>query len=115
MLKPIGFEVIRQALDWHDFPLPLLRQLSFYEWDDKFSAEYRAQWEFEQLGERHWFTTGSGEFALSPSFASDLAMCFARDISVIDVQVQSAKHRVVALLHVSLSKEPVQLMLLDEG
>lgn len=109
MYQPISFDVIRQALDWHGFPVPHLRQLSFYEWTDYLSAEYYAVWSWLDIPAHycvHSLEDGDTGFQ---EFKRDLAACFCDDVTIIQLHFDPDNRHMYALLHVQLAKNPAQL------
>lgn len=114
MFQPIAFRVIRQALIWHGFPVPAMRQLSFYEWEDFFSAEYALTWTASMLrDDKKPIPKQDGDFHYTV-LQYDLHDCFADDVSVIQLHWDEESLLLTALLYVQLPKTPIQLTLLPE-
>lgn len=114
MLQPIAFSVIRQALDWHGFPVPAMRQLSFYEWEEHFSAEYALTWSAAALRAAGKSIPGQdGDFPYTV-LQYDLYDCFSDDVTVIQLHWDSELLTLSALLYVQLAKNPYQLVLMPE-
>lgn len=112
MLQPIAFSVMRQALDWHGFPQPTMRQLSFYEWRDTFSAEYLCVWTGGQIqGYLHATPSEDGDFIYTV-LRTRLYDCFADDVSVVQLHWDNDNGLMSALLYVQLEKTPYQLVLM---
>ncbi len=105
MYQPISFNVIRQALDWHGFPVPTLRQLSYTEGEETLTAEYRASWPEHRVPLRYFrsenWTAGKDGVA---SFKDDLQACFAQDVEVREVAWSDPKQEMTALLYVTVGK-----------
>jgi len=105
MYQPISFNVIRQALEWHGFPVPTLRQLSFYDfWDDFVSAEYLATWGPSLTAKVTGSSPerdGSYHYAV---FAVRLRDCFAEDVTITDLHVNSHNLEMTALIYVKIPK-----------
>lgn len=115
MLQPISFEVIRQAISWHDFPQPVIRQLSFYEWDSCFSGEYLLTWELEDIPAhlRSWVWSDKADDWWK--FEEELQECFCSDVRVIKLVIDSDPMHVKVLVHVEVDKQPKQLELWESG
>lgn len=112
MIKPIAFGTIEQALEWHGFPVPTLRQLSFYEWLDSWTAEYRAEWKPIDLAMREGGADWSDGSAAYMRFLYDLRECFCNDICPVQMHYDPETRIMSGLLYVRLPKEPIQLQLL---
>lgn len=115
MLQPIAFNVIRQALVWHDFPVPVMRQLSFYEWEDCFSAEYGLTWAKSMLEDAGRCAPGQDGDYCYTVLLYDLRDCFADDVTVVQCHWDEEHKCLQALLYVQLQKTPYQLALLPGG
>lgn len=112
MLKPISFEVVRQALEWHDFPQPTIRQLSFYEWDTVYTAEYLLTWKVSDIPEALRLFAWSSDPEDWYVFENHLQGCFCDDLRVIKLVVDADKTVVKVLVVAELEKQPHQLALL---
>lgn len=109
MIQPIAFSVLRQALLWHAFPVPEMRQLSFYEWPDYFQAEYLLTWP-EHIIPQKYFVPSRWQFRDGlAAFWHDLEDCFASDVLVLDCTWHELDQQMTALLSVQLEKVPFQL------
>jgi len=101
MYQPISFEVVRQALAWHGFPIPRLRQLSCSPIrEDGFStAEYLARWSHSLIDDHysqgHYFAKSRSEL-----MQRDLQECFTDDINVTGVGFDLWANDYFALIYV---------------
>lgn len=112
MFQPIAFSVIRQALEWHGFPVPSMRQLSFYEWEEHFSAEYSLVWSASMLRDGgKSLPHQDGDFAYTV-LQYDLHDCFSDDVTLVQLHWDSEHLCLTALLYVQLAKVPYQLVLM---
>jgi len=82
MYQPISFNAIRQALEWHGMPVPVLRQLSFYddELDGETSAEYLATWTPQQVADAVAHPEIYHATPLYYLFGEKLRACFYNDV-----------------------------------
>lgn len=105
MIQPISFNVIRQALDWHGFPVPALRQLSFYDFfTDFISAEYIATWTMDQVeGVCHGLPSQDGSYYYV-QFKNALSECFCEDIAVTELHWDSLFMTMRALFYVRIDR-----------
>jgi hypothetical protein len=105
MFRPISFNVIRQALDWHGFPVPKLRQLSLDDHDlDCVTAEYVATWtrqQVEQVAElpEFWATN-----VARWKFEDTLKQCFCEDVRITNVSTNEEGATLTALLYVKVDR-----------
>jgi len=83
MFQPISFNVIRQALEWHGFPVPKLRQLSLNDHDpDLVTGEYVATWTDDQVRAVTGYETVYLSKYADLAFTAKLKECFCDDIQV---------------------------------
>lgn len=113
MLKPISFEVVRQALRWHDFPQPAIRQLSYYEWDSYYSAEYLLIWRVEDVPPKLRAFSWSNDPEDWYRFEIELQECFCTDLRVIKLVIDADREHVKVVVNVELLKQPQQLDLFE--
>lgn len=105
MFQPISFNVIRQALAWHNLPVPTLRQLSLYDgYGDNVSAEYLALWAAEAL-ETRWFGVPreDGDYYYTVML-NHLRDCFCDDIHMTELHWDPVNQRLAALLYVKVDR-----------
>jgi len=101
MFQPISFNVICQALEWHDLPRPKLRVLSVHEMDGVIDAEYRATWRAVDLPDRVLYTDMSPlAVPCIALLANELHNCFAADVEVFALEFDALTAIVSALLYV---------------
>jgi hypothetical protein len=85
MFKPISFNVVRQAIQWSDLPLPTkIRMLSSFKWPDgSTSGEYVLTWDGVAVREAtDWKALHDGSDA-DVWFRYWLQQCFCSDIQVV--------------------------------
>lgn len=108
MYQPISFNVIRQALEWHRFPVPALRQLSFFDNDpEQVTAEYLATWTLEQALKAVTPHTIWHERGTQIRFMQKLKECFCEDVTAVDAYFDPLKKEFRVLLYVRLSREVI--------
>jgi hypothetical protein len=108
MYQPISFNVIRQALDWHRFPVPALRQLSFFDSDpEQVTAEYLATWTAVQMLQQRGRASGPPTRITQVLFMEALTACFCEDVTAIDAYYDPLKEEFRVLLYVRLSREVI--------
>jgi len=101
MFQPISFNVICQALEWHDLPRPRLRVLSVHDMEGVTEAEYRATWRAVDLPDRILYK--DMEPLAVPCIAllsRELRDCFASDVEVFGLEFDALTATVSALLYV---------------
>jgi hypothetical protein len=105
MFQPISFNVIRQALEWHGFPVPILRQVSLSDLDpDAVWAEYVATWTPEQVDA---IPCTEPDFPIPPAltlFIDRLQACFCEDIQVHSVERNEPSRTVTAFIYVKVDR-----------
>jgi hypothetical protein len=105
MFQPISFNVIRQALEWHGFPVPKLRQLSLDDHDPDFvTAEYVATWTPEQANA---IPCSEPDFPIGPTltlFIDKLQACFCHDVQVHSVERSEPGDNIVAFIYVKVDR-----------
>lgn len=105
MFQPISFNVIRQALTWHGFPVPTLRLLSSAVFEDSpvIVAEYRAEWRYAQFDELKDGALYNGWQALH-YIEQNLQECFCSDVQVRELRADEDLLMYVALFYVQVDK-----------
>jgi hypothetical protein len=116
MYQPISFNVIRQALAWHNMPFPHLRQLSYYDCFENFiSAEYLAVWTRDQVSlVVGGFPVEDGSFYFE-CFARHLRECFCSDAIVTQLSVNPMQRTLCGLLYVTVPRETLVMASILEG
>lgn len=110
MYQPISFNVIRQALNWHGFPVPTLRQLSLNDHDLNFIwAEYRATWTEEQAVSVIADYPDEDWTLACKNFNFHLAKCFCEDVEVMNAEFHPLKRHLTVLFYVKVAREVVAM------
>lgn len=105
MFRPISFNVIKQALEWHGFAVPQLRLMSFSDHDpDAVTAEYLAVWDEWQLDQKYFVAPGDGKLQGIAIFQQDLQACFCDDVEVRQLQWHSPHEQMSAMLYVRVDR-----------
>jgi len=108
MYQPISFNVIRQALQWHAFPVPTLRQLSYWDYDpNEITAEYVCTWSAEQLRQHFGMALLCSMPCDGLLFTRQLRQCFCEDVAVLDPEYDPVKESFSAILYVTISREVI--------
>jgi len=104
MYQPISFNVIRQALAWHGFPVPQLRQLSYSpaNEDGLATAEYLATWGHSLIDAHYAMKLPHGG-SRAQIIYHDLMDCFMDDIQVLSVGYAFESQCYTALLYVTVT------------
>lgn len=106
MFQPISFNVIRQALEWHGFPVPKLRQLSLNDHDPDFvTAEYVAHWTAQQVQRVTGYPPGSQATYAEGEMGARLRQCFCEDVQVADPVNDPVAHMMTALIYVRVPRD----------
>lgn len=110
MCQPISFNVIRQVLEWHGFPVPSLRLLSFSDTDPEVVvAEYLALWPISQLPRKYFVDPVRLRFGAVGEIQRDLQTCFCQDVTVLNV-VQKPVHGLLsAVLYMQVGRSTLAL------
>jgi len=106
MFQPISFNVIRQALVWHGFPVPKLRQMSFYDYSsEEITAEYFALWTKEQFFQV--LHPGHPEYMIGDDrlFLAKVQECFCEDVGVHYAYSDLYRDGFACLFYVRVSRE----------
>jgi len=105
MYHPISFNVIRQALEWHGMPVPMLHQLSFYdnELHGETSAEYLATWTPDQAASVAVQPEVPHAPHLCPLFSEKLRACFCDDVAVLGITRNPTNGTIICVLYVRVS------------
>lgn len=105
MFQPISMNVIRQALDWHGFPVPTLRELSYSDDSDgDITAEYQAVWALDRIIEGEHDIPVSPVGVIVADFIRDLRGCFCEDVAVVDAHMDPLRDELKVLLYVKVSR-----------
>jgi len=108
MFQPISFNAIRQALEWHGFPVPKLRQLSFQDYDELWiTAEYLATWSAEQLRQRYGHDLMFRSSHMRGVFITQLRECFCEDVIIADYALVLDPDEFRVLLYIKLGKDAI--------
>lgn len=106
MYQPISFNVIRQALHWHGFPTPNLRQLSHSpsSEDGISTAEYLATWGYSLIDD--FYRHKSCKYpSRADNIQQDVQDCFTGDVCVLGVGWMPATRCYFALLYIQVDEK----------
>lgn len=106
MYQPISFNVIRQALEWHNFPVPTIRQLSFHDMpDQEIIAEYYARWTTADVVKVTGMSPGWQAMYARIIFTEQLRQCFCEDIEATELLPTPLEEGFSCLIYVRISRE----------
>jgi len=105
MYQPISFNVIRQALEWHGFPVPILRCLSVSPPSEEgiVYAEYHARWGYSLLDELGTEAYHKRQQPLD-YIKAKLQDCFCGDVEVCVLRVDDKAQEYIAVLDVKVDQ-----------
>lgn len=105
MYQPISFNVIRQALEWHGFPVPKMRMLSYREDGATVIAEIYAEWQEFLIPIR--FFGPANEFANADRiflFKEELQQCFCEDVAIVEIGWVDERQLMKGIFYVRIEK-----------